>query len=128
MQSTEDPAKVAEAAARYLPEPRIEHREGAVVAHGHDLLLLRKRVWELRIIDTFRSALLRGAQDNVLRFRTSKQAAFAGRVSLPPTRHALGDLQWTVEVEDGDPWGDAEALAWWLCPETKDGEVVGPMD
>lgn len=128
VQSTEDPEKVAQATAMYLPDPRIEHHETSVVAHGDDLSLLRKRVWELRIIDAFRGALLRGAQGDVMRFRTSKQAAFAGRVSLPPAPHSLGDLQWTVEVEDADPWDDAEALAWWLCPETKDGEIVGPMD
>ncbi|MEA3137205.1 MAG: hypothetical protein QOC71_1486, partial [Thermoplasmata archaeon] len=31
-----------------------------------------------------------------------------------------------VEVEPGDPWPDAEKLVWWVCPETKDGEIVGP--
>ncbi len=123
---TEDPEKVAAAASRFLENPAASEVDGRVIAVGHSLELLRQRVWELRIIDTFRGALLGGCEGNRLRFITSKQAAFAGKVSLPAAPHPLGDLAWTVTLDETDPWDDAEALAWWLCPETADGAIVGP--
>lgn len=99
-----------------------------LVLTGNDLAAFRARVWELQIIDTVRSALLAGVEGDVLRFRLSKQAAVAGKVALPVSRHGLGDLDVKLEVEPGDRWPDAEALAWWLCPETRDGHIVGPTD
>ncbi len=123
---TEDPEKVAQAVARFLPEAEVSEADGRVTATGDSLEMLRQRIWELRIIDTFRGALLGGCEGQRLRFITSKQAAFAGKVSLPAAPHPLGDLAWTVTLGEDDPWGDAEALAWWLCPETADGEIIGP--
>jgi predicted RNA binding protein with dsRBD fold (UPF0201 family) len=125
---TEDAAKVEAATLRFFPGAAVEHAKDAVVARGSDLAALRSRVWELRIIDTVRGQLLHGmaADGRSLSFRLSKQAAAANKVSFPPTPHALGDLKVHVELEPGDAWKDAEALAMWLCPETKDGEIVGP--
>jgi predicted RNA binding protein with dsRBD fold (UPF0201 family) len=100
--------------------------DGEVVLRGHDLEALRRRVWELRIIDAVRGALLGGCDGAVLRFALSKQAAAAGKVALPVAQHALGELEVEVRVEADDPWADAEAVVWWLCPETQDGEIVGP--
>ena len=98
--------------------------DGKVVLRGHDLEALRRRIWELRIIDAVRGALLGGCDGAVLRFALSKQAAAAGKVALPVGRHASGELDVEVQVEVADPWADAEALVWWLCPETQDGEIV----
>lgn len=95
-----------------------------MVVRGGSVATFRQRVWELRIIDTVRGSLLAGCDGATLRFRLSKQAAAAGKVSLPPSRHGLGDLDIKWTVEEGDPWADAEALAWWVCPETADGEIV----
>lgn len=126
IQPTEVEERVVEAATRFLPGGRAEVVANEATVTGDDLSALRQRVWELRIIDTFRGALLAGMTGDVVRFRLSKQAAYAGRVSLPPAPHALGDLSWDVRVDATDPW-DAEGLVWWLCPETKEGEVVGPV-
>lgn len=123
--ATEDLEKVAKAVTCFLEGAETEEAGGRVTAVGDNLELLRQRIWELRIIDTFRGALLGGCEGKRLRFITSKQAAFAGKVSLPAAPHPLGDLAWTVTLEDDDPFADAEALAWWLCPETLDGEIVG---
>jgi len=125
---TEDEAKVRDAATRLFPHSAVVHLPGKVVVEGRELQPFRGRVWELRIIDTVRAQLLRGmaADGRSLSFRISKQAAAAGKVSFPPTPHALGDLQVKMELEPGDLWPDAERLAWWICPETKDGEIVGP--
>jgi predicted RNA binding protein with dsRBD fold (UPF0201 family) len=130
---TEDPAKVEAALHRFFPGAEVQRAPDALKATTGDLQPFRSRVWELRIIDTVRGQLLHGLQGYggptppmALAFRLSKQAAAAGKVSFPPTPHPLGDLEVRVEVEPGDPWPTAEALAWWLCPETKDGEIVGP--
>ena len=123
---TEDPHKVEAALRRFFPDADVERAPDALKGTGASLDALRSRVWELRIIDTVRGQLLHGAKDREMRFRLSKQAAAAGKVSFPPTPHPLGDLNVHVELEPGDSWPDAERLAWWVCPETKDGEIVGP--
>ena len=123
VKATEDADKVEAAATRFFPGEVARAADGVVV-HAAGLEAFRLRVWELRIIDTVRGQLLRGAEGPILRFRLAKQAAAAGKVSFPPTPHPLGDLDVKAELEPGDAWADAEALCWWLCPETKDGEIV----
>lgn len=127
---TEDPARVEEAVRRLFPDVDGTVAEGRFLGATKSLTALRRRVWELRIIDTVRGQVLHGTPTGAARstrFRLAKQAALAGKVSFPPTPHPLGDLEVTVEIEDGDPWKDVDALALWLCPETKDGEIVGPV-
>ncbi len=127
---TEDPARVEEAARRLFPDATVTFAGGRLTATTGDLRALRQRVWELRIIDTVRGQVLHGAPSDEAtgtRFRLSKQAALAGKVSFPPSPHALGDLEVTVQLEGGDPWANVGALAAWLCPETRDGEVVGAV-
>ena len=122
--ATEDRVRVLEAILRVLPgEP---HGDGIEV-RGHDPQPLRERIWELRIIDTVRSALLGGCEGSQARLVLSKQALVAGKVSLPPSSHPLGDVAVTFRVAEDDPWDDAEAFAWWLCPETEDGQIIGPV-
>lgn len=127
---TEDPARVEEATRRLFPDAEVTLAGGRLTATTADLRALRQRVWELRIIDTVRGQVRHGAPSDEAtgtRFRLSKQAALAGKVSFPPSPHALGDLEVTVELQPGDPWPNVGALAAWLCPETKDGEIVGPV-
>ena len=125
---TEDPHQVEAALLRFFPGAEVARAADGLKATAGSLDALRSRVWELRIIDTVRGQLLRGLSPDgrSLSFHLSKQAAAAGKVSFPPTPHPLGDLDVRVELEPGDPWPDAERLAWWLCPETKAGEILGP--
>ncbi|MCA1818443.1 MAG: hypothetical protein ABR562_00325 [Thermoplasmatota archaeon] len=129
LRPTEDEAKVRAAIVGLWPDAVVKMEGGRVVAVSKDVRPFRKRVWELRIIDAVRGKLLHGlaADGRSANIRLSKQAALAGMVSFPPTPHALGDLEVTLAVEPGDPWPDAEGMAWWLAPETKDGEVVGAV-
>lgn len=127
---TEDPARVEEAVRRLFPDLEGAHQGGRYAGATASLAAFRRRVWELRIIDTVRGQVLHGTPSGAqrrTRFRLAKQAALAGKVSFPPTPHPLGDLEVTVELEDGDPWQDMDAFALWLCPQTKDGEIVGPV-
>lgn len=125
---TEDPTKVRQAILTLWPDAEVQEASGGLEATSRDILAFRRRVWELRIIDAVRGKLLYGmdADGRSLRVRLSKQAALASKVSFPPTPHALGDLEVTITVETGDPWPGAEQLAWWIAPETRDGEIVGP--
>lgn len=127
---TEDEAKVRQAVLNLFPDAEVRAVDGGVEAAAHDLLPMRKRIFELRIIDTFRGQFLHGmdAAKRSTTFRLSKQAALAGHVNFTPREHALGDLLVTVLLDEADRWTDVEGLAWWLCPETKDGEVVGAVE
>ncbi|MCA1810748.1 MAG: coaE operon protein [Halobacteriales archaeon] len=126
---TEDPERVRQAVRNLFPDAAFAETPQGLVATTADLRPLRQRVWQLRIIDTFRGQFLHGmdADRTHTTFRMSKQAALANHVSFPATPHVLGDLTVTVTPEPGDPL-DVERLAWWMAPETKDGEIVGPTD
>lgn len=130
LRPTEDEGKVTQAILALLPDAQLQPGADAFQAVAHDIRSLRQRVWELRIIDAVRGKMLHGIQPDGQRLtiRLSKQAALARMVSFPPTPHALGDLEVTVQVEKGDPWPDAEKFVWWFAPETKDGEIVGPVE
>lgn len=125
---TEDPDKVRTAVTAFWPGMECREDRKQTVGEGNDLEAFRSRVWEQQIIDTVRSALLAGVEPGAVRFRLSKQAALSKKVSIPADRHALGDLDIRFTLQDGDPWENAEALCWWLCPETEDGKIVGPTD
>lgn len=125
---TEDPDKVRTAVTAFWPDMKCRDDGRQTVGEGNDLDAFRNRVWEQKIIDTVRTALLDGVEPRGVRFRLSKQAALSNKVSIPADRHALGDLDIKLTLQDGDPWDDAEALCWWLCPATEDGKIVGPTD
>jgi predicted RNA binding protein with dsRBD fold (UPF0201 family) len=129
LRPTEDAQKVRQAVLNLFPDALITETEKGFEATTSDLRPLRARVWQLRIIDTFRGQVLHGmdAAQTHSTFRISKQAALASHVSFPATPHVLGDLTLTITPDPEDPL-DIERLAWWLAPETKDGEIVGPKD
>lgn len=126
---TEDAEKVRTAILNLFPDAHIATTAQGFEAITSDLVQLRAKVWQLRIIDTFRGQVLHGmdALQTHSTFRISKQAALAGHVSFPATPHVLGDLTLTITPSPGDPL-NIEQVAWWLAPETKDGEIVGPKD
>jgi hypothetical protein len=126
VRATERPESVAAACTAWWPDAEVQVMADEVRAVAAALDAFRARVWEMHIIDAVRSRLLGGAAGATLSFRLDKQAALAGRISFPATPHALGDVAVEVHLEDADPWPDAEALCWWLCPETRDGQIVGP--
>lgn len=130
VKGTEDPQKVRTAIVTLFPDAVITDTDGGVAATSQDLQPLRRRIFELRIIDTFRGQFLHGMDDakRTTTFRLSKQAALANHVSFTPREHALGDLTVTVTLEETDKWTDIERLGFWLCPETKDGEIVGAVE
>jgi predicted RNA binding protein with dsRBD fold (UPF0201 family) len=125
---TEDAAKVRQAVLTLFPDAALAEETGRLAGPVVDLQPLRRRIWELRIIDTARGQVLHGlAPDGAsIRFRLGKQAALANQVAFPPRPHVLGDVEVQLVAEAGDTL-TPEQWAWWLCPETKDGEIVGPV-
>ncbi len=124
LHATEVPERVEQAVAAFWPDLEIHAADGRIEGTGNNVDAFRDRVWELRIIDTVRGQMLHRCKGATTTFWLSKQAALHDRISFPPSPHALGEIDVTLTVEPGDPWGDAEALVWWLCPETADGEIV----
>ncbi len=127
---TEAPETVRAAILKLFPDADIRGAGAGLAATAMDLHPLRTRIFELRIIDTFRGQFLHGMDEakRTTSFRLSKQAALAGHVSFTPRPHPLGDLDVTIALEEKDNWTDIERLAFWLCPETKDGEIVGAVE
>ena len=124
---TEESLLVRQAVLKLFPDAELAEADGRLAGPAGDAETLRTRIWELRIIDTARGQVLHGlaADGRSIRFRLAKQAALARQVAFPPRPHALGDIEVTVEAEPGDAQ-TPEQWVWWLCPETKDGEIVGP--
>lgn len=131
VKGTEDPQKVREAILKLFPDADMRDGDGGgLVATAMDLHPLRRRIFEQLIIDTFRGQFLHGMDETkrTTSFRLGKQAALAGHVSFAPRPHPLGDLDVTIALEENDKWTDMERLAFWLCPETRDGEIVGAVE
>ncbi|MEK6984827.1 MAG: RNA-binding domain-containing protein [Candidatus Thermoplasmatota archaeon] len=125
---TEAPERVRQAILNLFPDANLEASADRIAGSVVDLQAFRRRIWELRIIDSARGQILHGLTPDLatIRFRLSKQAALANQVAFPPRPHILGDIEVIVEAEANDTL-TPEQWAWWLCPETQDGEIVGPM-
>lgn len=128
LKATEEEERVRQAIQNLFPDAGLAAADGRLSGAVRDIEPFRARIWELRIIDTARGQILHGlaADDASTRFRLSKQAALARHVSFTPRPHVLGDIEVLVEHEPQDTI-TVEQWAWWLCPETKDGEIVGPV-
>ncbi len=124
LRPTEAVERVEKAVSAFWPDLQLQATEGVVEGTGTRVDAFRDRVWELRIIDSVRGQMLHRCKGPTTTFWLSKQAALHDKISFPPAPQALGEIDVTLTVEDGDEWPDAEALVWWLCPETADGEIV----
>jgi hypothetical protein len=78
--------------------------------------LLRKQ----EILDSARSAMLRGRSGDSFQFQLNKQAALMGIVSFPPVEEPLGSLH--VQITGGEQVID------WLAPATENGAPVKEID
>ena len=126
--ATESEDAVRLALSAFFPERALQQESNVVFLETDSCDELRQRIWEARIIDTVRGSLLYGSNGPTCRFRLSKQAAIVDALGLPVAPHVLGDILVTVTIEASDRWADAEAWAWWMCPETAEGEIIGPKN
>ncbi len=121
--ATEDMERVEQATKAFFPG-EVERAADAVRVTCTNPEPLRQRIWELRIIDTFRGQAEAKMRELETEFHLDKQAAVAERISFPVGQQPLGTIHVHCTVEPGDPWKDAEEFVWWLCPPTKDGQIV----
>ena len=82
----------------------------------HELLRQQK------ILDTARSAMLRGLKSHEISFDLNKQAAYMGQLNFLDHEVALGGIYVNIE------FGDAMHLIDWLAPETKEGKPLEEIE
>ena len=118
---TEDPGKVQAAVEKMFGEITlriVKEKEKSRLAgesEGRKALikfhdLLRRE----QILDAARGVLLKGIQDNTIRFYLNKQVAYVGHISFSQSvgESPLGPIR--VEIESDDP----KAVVDWLTPKT----------
>ena len=118
---TEDPGKVQAAVEKMFGEITLrivkekEKSRFAGESEGRKALirfhdLLRRE----QILDAARGVLLKGIQDNTIRFYLNKQVAYVGHISFSQSigESPLGPIR--VEIESDDP----KAVVDWLTPKT----------
>jgi len=118
---TEDPGKVQAAVEKMFGEITLrivkekEKSRFAGESEGRKALirfhdLLRRE----QILDAARGVLLKGIQDNTIRFYLNKQVAYVGHISFSQSigESPLGPIR--VEIESDDP----KAVIDWLTPKT----------
>jgi uncharacterized protein len=119
---TERVEKVVSAIENIFPGLIMDIRVDRIEAYnGPDALkvfhmLLRKQ----EILDSARSAMLRGRSGDSFQFQLNKQAALMGIVSFPPVEEPLGSLH--VQITGG------ERVIDWLAPATENGAPVKEID
>lgn len=123
---TEPEEKVRHAIENVFPHARlhmvkqegyVDRLEGAAgLDHLHDLLRRQK------ILDTTRSAMFKGLEDNEISFELNKQAAYMGDLNFLDHEVALGGIYVTIEYKD------PELIINWLAPETREGRPVEEIE
>ncbi len=121
----ESEERVRKALQKLFPLMKFEKVENYLVGEGsrNDADLLREKIWQAKIIDTFRDELLARRFENRTEVLLHKQAAYAGKLSLvefsDESPHGAIKVEFEFENED-----EFERFLAWITPETKDGKIV----
>jgi len=118
---TERVERVASAIERIFPGLVINIEDNRIEAHGGPDAIenFRKLLREQRILDSARSVMFEGKIGNKIQFSLNKQAAFMGKLSIPPEEEPLGSIH--VQISGSDEMID------WLAPRTKDGRPISEI-
>jgi uncharacterized protein len=109
---TEDLDKVIKALSNVFDYEELEIGKDCVIISGGSstLAYLKEFLEKEKIRDTARKIFLKGATYNKIRFKLSKQAAYAGRINLVEENLSpLGEIE--VQIKTEDP----EKTIEWLC-------------
>ena len=109
---TEDLDKVIKALSNVFDYEELEIGKDCVIISGGSSTLahLKEFLEKKKIRDTARKIFLKGATYNKIRFKLSKQAAYAGRINLVEENLSpLGEIE--VQIKTEDP----EKTIEWLC-------------
>jgi predicted RNA binding protein with dsRBD fold (UPF0201 family) len=114
---TEDSSAVGAAILNLFPSMDLEVADGRMTGRAsgpQGLARLRRRLREMRIRDTARSQLGRGAGPRCIDFVLNKQSAYARVPNFSTGRAPLGDIEVTITAPD------PEAVVEWLCELDED--------
>jgi predicted RNA binding protein with dsRBD fold (UPF0201 family) len=109
---TEDQDKVIKALSNVFDYDKLEIEKNYVIISGgcSTLAHLKEFLEKKKIRDTARKIFFKGTTNNKIRFKLSKQAAYAGRINLVEENLSLlGEIE--VEIKTEDP----EKAIEWLC-------------
>lgn len=109
---TESRDKVLNAIKSIFPDAEAEG-DDPILATATSLDMFSELLKRQRIRDAARSVLRRGAEGTFTGFRLNKQVAAVGKISFSQERHALGDIEVTIESDD------IEALIERIAPDTR---------
>jgi predicted RNA binding protein with dsRBD fold (UPF0201 family) len=113
---TEDLDKVLKALSNILDYDEIEIDDDYIVVTGGEgsLLRLKESLKKRRIRNTARKILMKELQDEVIIFKLSKQAAYAGIVNIiGEDLSALGEINVIIETDN------VNSFINWIAPEIK---------
>jgi predicted RNA binding protein with dsRBD fold (UPF0201 family) len=113
---TEDLDKVLKALSNILDYDELEIDDNYITVTGDEesLIRLRESLEKRRIRNTARKIMLKGLHDNVILFKLSKQAAYAGLVNIiSEDLSALGEINVRIETDNVDVFLD------WIAPQIK---------
>ena len=109
---TEDLDKVIKALSNLFEYEELEIGKDKVIVLGgcSSLVPFKEFLEKKRIRDTARKIFLKGAKHNTIRFKLSKQAAYARRINLVEENLSpLGEIEVHIITED------PEKTIEWLC-------------
>ncbi|MFC7044156.1 RNA-binding domain-containing protein [Halobacteriaceae archaeon GCM10025711] len=118
---TEVEDRVADAITNVFPNAEVTYGDRELAATTHSVEAFRDRLFEQRILDTARGALLSNREGNTVAFDLKKQAAFKGVVNFAVGKpDELGEIHVEITVEDPA----VEEFVDYLAPRTEDGKPV----
>ena len=113
---TEDLDKVLQSLSNILDYDELEIDVNYIKVTGDEesLIRLRESLEKRRIRNTARKIMLKGLHDNIILFKLSKQAAYAGLVNIiSEDLSALGEINVRIETDNVDVFLD------WIAPQIK---------
>ena len=125
VRKVESEEKVRKALSKLFPLMKFERKGDYLIGEGgrDDADFLREKVWQQKIIDTFRDELISRKFGKSTEVLLHKQAAYAGKLSLVEfeSESPHGAIRVEFEFENEEEF---ERFLSWITPETKDGKIV----
>jgi uncharacterized protein len=109
---TEDPDKVIKALSNIFDYEELDIGKDYVIISGECSILnyMKELMEKTKIRDTARKIFLKGAKNNKIRFKLSKQAAYTGRINLVEENLSpLGEINVQIKTKD------TKQTIEWLC-------------
>ncbi|RLI77666.1 hypothetical protein DRP05_09470 [Archaeoglobales archaeon] len=121
---TEDEEKVVDAVKNLFPKAKIKIENGKLYAKTTDLNKFRELLRRQRILDTARTELIKGKQNDEIIVYLNKQTATISRINFCEENAILSPLKVTFKLYNV-PFG---RFLDYLTPQTKDGKPIEEIE